>query len=29
MKTSFEQTQEIVKSNNSVASKKRALIKLG
>lgn len=29
MKTFFEQTQEIVKSNNSVASKKRALIKLG
>lgn len=29
MKTFFEQTQEIVKSNNSVASKKCALIKLG
>lgn len=29
MKTFFEQTQEIVKSNKSVASKKRALIKLG
>ena len=29
MKTFFEQTQEIVKSNNPVASKKRALIKLG
>ena len=29
MKTFFEQTQEIVKSNATVASKKRALIKLG
>ena len=29
MKTFFEQTQDIVKSNATVASKKRALIKLG